>query len=116
MQIYFFKQQENNFIMSLAEILANKTVADLFERICTNPANADFVKVMDANLKNPKVEENANVKKAVAALTYWINLPSSTYPVHCAPELCIEYDKQQRQIMYDWVRELAISIANAIGL
>lgn len=102
--------------MSLAEILANKTVADLFKRIRVNPANADFVKIMDANLKNPKVEEDTNVKKTVAALTYWVHLPLPEYPAHYAPEMCIEYDKQHCQTIRDWVRELAMAIANATGL
>ena len=102
--------------MSLATILVNKTVADLFKRIRVNPANTDLVKIMDANLKNPKVEEDANVKKAVAALTYWINLPLPEYPAHYAPELCIEYDKQHCQTIRDWVRELVMSITNASGL
>lgn len=99
--------------MSLAEILANKTIADLFEKIRMNPANAEFVKHMDTNLKNSKVEEDAHVKKAVAALTYWMNLQLSTYPAHYAPELCVEYDRQRNQTMNEWVRELAMAITNA---
>jgi hypothetical protein len=118
MQIYFFKQQENNSNMSLAEILANKIVTDLFEKIRTNPANADLVKRLDANLKNPKVTEEDRVKKAVAALHIWINLPPPEYPVHYAPELCVYYDnieeiKRERGIC-NWVTELANAIVNTL--
>lgn len=100
--------------MSLAEILANKTVADLFEMIRKNPANADIVKVMDTNLKNPNVVENDKVKKTVAALHIWINLPPPIYPVHYAPELCVRYDQLEQERRYEnivrWVQELANAV------
>lgn len=104
--------------MSLNEILANKTVADLFVKIRTNPANADLVKRLDANLKIPKVVEDDRVKKAVTTLTQWINLPPPEYPIHYAPELCIHYDnieeiKREKGIC-NWVTELANAIVNAL--